>query len=205
MKKLLVICLSTVLLFTSAFVGSIIFEDHFNENENGWDLGEKESANITIKNGKLLFECKKYLTNKGGYWVKTPDLNLPESGFTAKCTTKWIKNRLTDENYSPYGFIIGSYYFLVYADGERRLLFYNSDAKQYETIVDWGKNSAIKTKDSGENQFEISYREGKVSLYCNGEMLFKKPMNFSKDGEHLKLYTENSEVIEFDDLVVTKD
>lgn len=205
MKKIFLICLSVITLFTSAIVGgTIIFEDHFNENENGWDLGQKESANILIKDGKLFFECKKYLGNGGGYWVKAPDLSLPETGFTVKCNTKWVKNHLENDTYSPYGFIIANYYFLIYADGERRLLFYNTETKSYETIVDWGSSTAIKTTTTGENQFEIVYKDGKVSFYCNGEMLYKKPINF-KDGERLKLYTEKSEVVEFDDLIVTKD
>ncbi len=202
MKKLIIVCTSIVVLCSSAFVGGkVLFEDHFNENENGWELGSKESADLEIKNGKLFMECKKFPAG-GGYWFKVPDLKLPLSGFKMKCTTKWLRNKLQNDTYSPYGFIIDNYYFLVYADGERRLLFYNKDTKAYETIVDWGEASAIKTTTTGENTFEIVYADGKAAFYCNGEMLYKKPVTFV-EGESLKLYIEKSEVVEFDDLIVT--
>lgn len=204
MKKTFFICLSVTVLFSSAVIsGTVLFDDDFSENGNGWAVGETESAIIQMQGGKLYFECKGYLSNGGGAWIKVPDLKLPTSGFTMKCTTKWVKNRLTDDNYSPYGFIVGPYYFLVYADGERRLLSYDKVAKKYTTIVDWGNAYSIKRTTTGENKFEIVYRDGRAAFYCNGEMLFKKPITLTEEDNRLKLYTEKSEVVEFDDLKVT--
>jgi len=181
--------------------GKILLEEHFVENDRGWNLGTDMDVVRTIEDGKLILECKKYLTNKGGYWLKTPDLKLPANNFSVAFTTHWLKNMKTDETYSPYGVIIGDYYFLIYGDGNRRLLKYNTVDKKYETIVDWGGNSALKEKGSGDNRLEIQYKDGKAAFYANGQMLYKKDA-IIPEGATVKLYLENSEMVSFDDLIV---
>ncbi|MBK7761956.1 MAG: hypothetical protein IPI46_01105 [Bacteroidetes bacterium] len=181
--------------------GKVLVEDHFDENERGWNLGSDHDVVRKIEGGKFILECKKYLSTKGGYWIKVPDLKLPGNNFSISITTHWIKNMKTDDTYSPYGIIIGDYYFLIYGDGNRRLLKYNSIEKKHETIVDWGENSAIKTRDLGDNKLEILYKDGKAAFYANGEMLFKKEITIT-EGISAKLYIENSEMVSFDDLLV---
>jgi|GEM_PF-6321007 hypothetical protein len=205
MKKLrLLLPLLLIICLHDASAQNVLMEEHFNENENGWSLGENEWSVSAIKNGKLYLECKGYLKPAGGTaWLTAPDLLLPAAGFSVTCKTRWVKNRKTDGSFNPYGFVIGGYYFLAYADGNRRLLFYNTTEKKYEVIVDWGKSPFIR-KDS-ENTFEIVYRDGKAAFYCNGEMLFKKSVPFTDpDKLRLRLYVENSEIVEFDDLIVKR-
>lgn len=184
-----------------AQTGKVLVEEHFNENDRGWNLGTDRDVVRKIEGGKFILECKKYLTTKGGYWIKVPDLILPANNFSIAVTTHWIKNMKTDGAYSPYGIIIGDYYFLIYGDGNRRLLKYNSIDKKYETIVDWGENSSLIKKDNGDNKLEIQYRDGKAAFYANGQMLFKKDVIIT-EGTSAKLYIENSEVVSFDDLIV---
>ncbi len=179
----------------------VILEDHFDENDRGWNLGSDKDVVRTIEGGKLIMECKKYLTSKGGYWIKVPDLELPRGNFSIAVTTHWIKNMKTDDTYSPYGIIIGDYYFLIYGDGNRRLLKYNTIDKKYEVIVDWGQHSALNRKDKGDNQLQIVYKDGKAAFYANGQMLFKKDV-ILPEGTSPKLYIENSEMVSFDDLIV---
>ncbi len=181
--------------------GKILVEDHFVENDRGWNLGSDHDVVRKIEDGKFVLECKKYLTTGGGYWVKVPDLVLPGNNFSISVTTHWIKNMKTDDRYSPYGMIVGDYYFLIYGDGNRRLLKYNSIDKKYETIVDWGVNSTLYKRDNGENRLEIQYTDGKAAFYANGEMLFKKEVTIT-EGASAKLYVESSEVVSFDDLIV---
>ena len=130
-----------------------------------------------------------------------PDFKLPASNYSISFTTHWVKNMKTDDSYSPYGMILGEYYFLVYGDGERRLLRYNTVDKKYETIVDWGAQSVINKRGSGDNKWEIQYKDGKAAFYANGNMLYKKEVAIP-EGTTVKLYVEKSEVVEFDDLVV---
>lgn len=184
-----------------AQTGKVIVEDHFDENDRGWNLGSDNDVIRKIEGGKFILECKKYLSTKGGYWIKVPDLKLPKNNFSISVTTHWIKNMKTDDSYSPYGIILGDYYFLIYGDGNRRLLKYNTIDKKYETIVDWGENSALNIRDLGDNKLEIQYKDGKASFYANGQMLFKKEISIT-EGISAKLYIENSEMVSFDDLLV---
>ena len=128
-----------------------------------------------------------------------PDFKLPETNYSVSVNTHWIKNMSDDDRYSPYGLMLGEYYFFIYADGNRRLLKYNSIDKTYETIVDWGTHTAIKEK--GDNRLEIQYKDGKAAFYSNGEMLFRKEISIP-EGTYLKLYIEKSEMVSYDDIIV---
>jgi hypothetical protein len=199
---LLALCLLTIPLSkVVAQTEKVLVEEHFVENDRGWNLGSDNDVVRKIEEGKLILECKKYLTTKGGYWIKVPDVTLPENNFSISVTTHWIKNMKTDDSYSPYGIIAGDYYFLIYGDGNRRLLKYNIIEKKYEVIVDWGESSALNKKDVGDNKLEIQYKDGKAAFYANGEMLYKKEA-IIKEGTPVKLYVENSEVVSFDNLII---
>ncbi len=183
--------------------GKILLEEHFVENDRGWNLGEDNNVIRKIQDGKMVLESRKHLTEKGsgGYWIRLPDYKLPANNFSVTFTTRWVKNAKTDDSYSPYGMILGDYYFLVYADGERRLLKYNTVDKKYETIVDWGIQSVINKKGTADNKWEIQYKDGKAAFYANGNMLYKKEVTIPENTS-IKLYIENSEMVEFDDVVV---
>ncbi|MEP7165870.1 MAG: hypothetical protein ABI741_14305 [Ferruginibacter sp.] len=199
--RVLAICLLLPLSKVVAQTEQVLVEEHFVENDRGWNLGSDYDVVRKIEGGKFILESKKYLTNKGGYWIKVPDLKLPANNFSISVTTHWIKNMKTDDSYSPYGIIVGDYYFLIYADGNRRLLKYNTIDKKYEVIVDWGENSALNKKDNADNKLEIQYKDGKGAFYANGEMLYKKDITIP-EGSSAKLYIENSEVVSFDDLII---
>ncbi len=185
-----------------AQTGKILVEEHFVENDRGWNLGEDNNVVRTINDGKLVLECKKYLTGKGGgYWIKLPDFKLPHNNFSISLTTRWIKNMKDNDAYNPYGIILGDYYFLVYGDGERRLLKYNTVEKKYEPIVDWGVQSVIHKKGEADNVWEIRFHDGKAAFYANGQMLYKKEITLPTDCT-VKLYIENSEMVAYDDLIV---
>ncbi len=187
---------------THAQSGKVLVEEHFKENDRGWNLGEDNNVVRKIENGRLVMEAKKYLTGKGGgYWIKMPDYKLPSNNFSLSYTTRWIKNMKTDNSYSPYGVILGDYYFLLYADGDRRLLKYNSAEKKYETLVDWNEQAIINKKGTADNKWEITYQNGQATFYANGQMMYKKDVTLPADCP-VKLYIENSEVVEFDDIVV---
>jgi hypothetical protein len=179
----------------------ILAEEHFAENDRGWNLGFDMGVDRKIEDGKLVLDCKKYLAGGGGYWIKMPDLKLPADGYSISFTTHWIKNAKEDDSYSPYGMILGDYYFLIYGDGERRLLKYNTEEKKYEILVDWNQSSSILQRDEGDNLLEIQYKDGKAAFYANGQMLYKKEVAIP-EGTVVKLYIENSEVVAYDDLVV---
>lgn len=211
MKNIIKACIAVLILLTSniadAQSGSIIAEEHFVENDKGWNLGTDNDVVRKIENGKLLLECKKYTIengvhkSKGGYWLKMPESKLPSNNFSITFTTRWKKNMKSDDAYSPYGIKLGDFYFLVYGDGERRLLKWDTLAKKYETIVDWGVQSVINKKDIADNKWEIRYQDGKAAFYANGSMLYKKEI-YLPANTYVKLYIENSEVVEFDDIIV---
>ncbi len=187
---------------TLAQSGKVLLEEHFLENDRGWNLGEDNNVVRKIENGKMILECKKYLLEKGGgYWIKCPDFKLPPTNYSVSVTTKWIKNVKEEGKYNPYGIILGDYYFMMYADGDRRLLKYNTVEKKYETIVDWGVQSAINKKGDKTNTWEIRYQDGKAAFYANGNMMYKKEIEIPENTS-VKLYIENSEMVEFDDLIV---
>lgn len=180
----------------------VLLEEYFDENDRGWNLGSDNNVVRKIEGGKFILECKKYLNpTGGGYWIKVPDFKLPANNYSIAVTTHWIKNMKTTDTYSPYGLILGDYYFLIYGDGNRRLLRYNTVDKKYETIVDWGAASALNKKGDGDNILEIKYKDGKAAFYANGQMLYKKDVIIT-EGASVKLYIESSEVVSFDDLMI---
>lgn len=176
----------------------ILLEEHFVENERGWTLGDDDNVVRKIEKGKLTIESKKY--SGGGFWIKLPDFKLPANNYSIAVTTSWLKNKAPND-FAPYGLIIGDYYFLIYANGDRRLLKYNSADNKYETIVDWSVTTVIHKLRTGDNRLEITYSDGKIAFYANGQMLYKKDAVIP-EGTLVKLYIEKSEVVSFDDLII---
>lgn len=63
--------------------GKVLVEEHFVENDRGWNLSDDNNVVRKIENGKMVLECKKYLTGKGGgYWIKLPDFKLPANNYS---------------------------------------------------------------------------------------------------------------------------
>ncbi len=201
MKNTIILLAVCVLLTSNVMSQKILLEERFNENDRGWNLGDDKDVVRKIENGKFILECNKYLTNKGGYWIRVPDFTLPATNYSISVTTEWIGNKRNDGAYNAYGFILADYYFMVYADGDRRLLKWNAEEKKYETLVDWSESSAIKKYAEGENKWEITYKDGKAGFYANGQMLYKKEIVIP-EGTYIKLYVENSERIKFDNIIV---
>ena len=188
------------ILKASAQEGRILVEEHFVGNSRGWTVGEDNDFVRTMKDGRLTLECKK-LEKGGGCSIKLPDFKLPAGNYSISFTTRWVKNLKKENTYSPYGIIVGAYYFLAYGDGDRRLLRYNGFDGKYETIVDWGVQSAIHKRGSEDNKWEIQYKDGKAAYYANGNLLYKKEFNIPEEAA-VKLFVDKSEMVEFDDLVV---
>ena len=91
--QLLALCLLMMPLSNVvAQTATVLVEDHSNENDRGWNLGSDYDVVRKIEGGKFILECKKYLTNKGGYWIKVPDFKLPGNNFSISTNDKQRKN-----------------------------------------------------------------------------------------------------------------
>lgn len=180
----------------------ILFEEHFDNNSKGWLVGEDQWAKREIRKGKYYMECKSYLLpNSGTSWAVTPGLILPDNNFTIQCNTKWLRNRIDPGYFHSYGLQVGNYRFELFGNGDRRLMFW--DGKQDNVVIDYaGANPALFTRGTGIIDITIEIKDGTAKMLGNDQLMFEQKIGSAK-GE-LQLRTTHSEVVEFDDLVVTK-
>ncbi|HXH19707.1 MAG TPA: WG repeat-containing protein [Chitinophagales bacterium] len=181
---------------------TILFEEHFDDNAKGWLTGEDQWATRKFKNGKYYMECKAYLLpNSGTAWSTVPGLTIPNDNFSIQCRTEWIKNKNTNGYYHSYGFQVGNYRFEIYGNGDRRLMYW--DGEKDNVVVDYtGAKPSLFTKEKGVIDVKIEVQNGNAKMYGNDQLMLEKKIGSTKG--QLQLRVSHSEVVTYDDLIVTK-
>lgn len=181
---------------------TILFEERFDNNAKNWQTGEDEWAIKKIKGGKYYYECKGYLNpNSGTSWSCSPGFSLPPGNVIIECKTKWIKNRNDKGYYNGYGFFVGDYSFQLYGNGDHTI--HKWDGTKDVAIVDFsGDNPSLFTGAPGEVNVKIEFLFGRVNFYGNDILLYSG--YFSYKGGKFCLVTRHSEIVEFDDIVISK-
>jgi len=188
----------TLLNIANAQKEKVIYEEHFNNNEKGWWVGETKQGSTKLEKGVYKVTSSAYKWDNANYWVKVPDFSLPQDNFSVECTIKWIDTYSARNN--GYGIKINNYYFDISATGKYRLMSFNYDTGGFNIIVGWDDkpNSAINLY--GTNAVKIKYHHGTADFYVNGVPMFSKSITL--DGDLLGFDCFESEDVEFDDLVV---
>jgi hypothetical protein len=194
-------------------VQDILFQDDFSTNENDWMVGEYSSewsdGEHTLAGGKyqIFMDSKQ----DAARWTYLPDLSV--KNFTLTFDVTLIDTAGDFSSGAPAAVIqlrhnsSGDYYRLFFDDDAYKILVKQDG--EYETVVDWTKNSAIKLEPGVENNFAITIDVTTISLFANGEKVA------AVDDETLRargkiglggalFEADQQAVFEFDNLVVTK-
>jgi hypothetical protein len=151
------------------FNGPYRYFDDFSDPDSGWPSGDYEYVKLGYLNGEYQLILK---TAPWGLLV-TPNLTLPEDYQVE------VDGRLVSDNPGSYGMMFGlnlgedsyeGYQFLVYAPAQIYLLEKRNMDGNWNTMIDWTFNEAIKPeKDS--NMLRVVRRGTDIDLYINDILL----------------------------------
>jgi hypothetical protein len=172
------------------------FIENFDENTNGWYVGEDQNAINKIANGKFIFENK-----IAGSYINLAAKRIPTNNenFTISMNTSWIKG--IDNN--SYEILWGAngfsdyYVFGISASGSYRYM--SRQNGNNNILIDWTSSDYINK--NGSNILSVRTNENKIELYIN---YFKvNEFDFGEFyGDQMGMLVNGAQLIEFDDLKI---
>lgn len=179
----------------------VLFQDDFEEEDPGWDIGETEKVGRFFEGGQYHILIK---IDRLRGWSDHPDLEVIDD-FDLEVDVTQVSG--PDNN--QFGIIfrykdIDNWYaFMIAGDGYFK--FEGRDEGESFTIIKWTKAAAIKQGEST-NHLRLIANGQIFSLFVNGELLAIVPDNTFRRGD-IKLvvgsFSEPDVHIAFDNLTIT--
>lgn len=152
----------------SARQGKVVLQERFRNSENGWWIGENDSASASIRDGQYLIRMK---TQWPIFYSKIDVVVDQGSDFSVETTVAKVKG--ADENLSYYGLIFGKdfqnmYEFLVHPGGRCMI---RSLRKGEITFIQQSATSAHVRRGNAENTLRIEKEGEFLKFYLNGQFV----------------------------------
>jgi hypothetical protein len=173
---------------------SMIFEDHFDRNNNKWAV-DMDSVYLKVEKGKYTFENKK--TGGHSSWNIIPDFDTRKDFFVS-CNSEWVAGI----NNNGYGLILRT-------DNDNRLDFEISGDGHYRIgeylkgnwveIIPWTKSQYINKQ--GVNNIKIQKKDRVMEYYINGNKVNESYFSYPA-GSKVGFTVRKRQKILFDDVMV---
>jgi serine/threonine protein kinase len=176
------------------------FEDHFENNINGWAIRNDEEREMDIYEEK--YRIKGITDGVVHRTLKdfTVDLN---KDFTVNLYAKWVTG-VTNRGFGLYycsDIAAQSYYcFLINAKGSYVIRHRKGD-QEWETLKDWTSFSAIR-QDEHWNLLTIAKQDNNLYFSINNTYAYYLPFN-GEFGTAFGMGLGGDQTVEFDDMVIT--
>ncbi len=188
---------------TTLAPGSLIFQDAFDTNTNGWDIGDYSGTLVvgkqTITNGKLRWEAKAL---DSMLWYKLPAL-AAISDFHASVDVQQMSGIRNAETGIVFRYVDPDNYY-VFEISENKFGLFEKYTGSWKTLMSWESTSAIQLNAS--NRLAVQAQGSRITLLINGIQIAATDDNqFSKGKVGLAIGLENAgdqAVFEFDNLAV---
>jgi hypothetical protein len=143
-----------------------LYEDNFDDQGSGWEVGDYDYGNVGYQDGKY------FVTSDGDGATMWGVANQSFSDVDIEVDTAQISAPDNDNN--DYGLVCRTqengdgYYLLISGDGNYAILLGNGDS--YDFLVDWTESSAIHTGNAT-NHLRGVCNGTNFDLYANGQHL----------------------------------
>jgi TolB-like protein len=190
-------CLLATVALPGAAEGPILFEDHFDDNRNGWYLGDQDALRLAIEGGRYIIGVK----SAGGWACATTPLGVDDrTDFSMEYTCQ----KLDGENDYGYGLVWGmkdtSNFFLFAVTGKGAFLVEKLEGGQWQHLVSYTNSAAI-NKYNAKNTIKIARIGRRLELYIND--VFVKKLPFEPFFDHFAGFAVfNVKNVAFDDFLV---
>jgi len=186
----------------SASSGSIIYQDNFDDQGSGWEVGSYDNGDVGYQGGAYA------VTSDGDGATMWGVANQSFSDVDIEVDTAQIQ--APGNNNNDYGVVCRTqdngdgYYLLISGDGNYSILMGNGDS--YSPLVDWQESSAIRTGNAS-NHLRAVCNGSSFDLYVNGQHLASASDSTFSSGD-LALtatsYESDGTEVHFDNLTVRK-
>jgi outer membrane protein OmpA-like peptidoglycan-associated protein len=193
MNKCFILALLFLLRNASA-QDTISFQDHFDDNRNGWNIGLVENNYIQIKNGKFIYESK--LTAQG-QWSYRNIFFDPQKDFTLESTAMHVSGADNRGYGLVYGLDNGDNYQVFNLSGNSYCLIYEYRNKVYKELKSWTKPGFVHPTGTA-NKMKVQKKGSKIYYYINDQEVFQTDYVAFK-GASFGFYHGDAIVAEYDD------
>ncbi len=144
----------------------IVFEERFQNNQNGWSIGDWEAAAASIKDGQYVIRMK---AQAPLFYSKIDVVVDQAKDFSVEATVAKLKG--AEENLSYYGIIFGKdfqnmYEFLVHPNGKCMI---RSQQNGETTFIQPSATSVHVHRGNAENTLRIRKEGEYLKFYLNGQ------------------------------------
>ncbi|MGA9190521.1 MAG: LamG-like jellyroll fold domain-containing protein [Anaerolineales bacterium] len=185
---------------SSSSSGQIIYQDNFDDQGSGWEIGSYDHGQVGYQSGRYI------VTSDGNGATMWGVANQLLSDVDIEVDTAQVTAPSNDNN--DYGVMCRAqdngdgYYLLISGDGNYSILLGNGDS--YDPLVDWQESSAIHTGNAA-NHLRAVCNGSSFDLYVNGQHLASAEDDTFSSGD-LALtatsYESDGTEIHFDNLTV---
>jgi TolB-like protein len=167
---------------------SILLEERFADNRNGWGIGDWDAASAVIKGGQYIISMKKQIPV---FYSKIDLAMSPAKNFSVEATVAKLSGDEGDPASAYYGIIFGKdfknqYEFCVHPAGRymiRRQVNGETTFIQSSIIAPWVNRG------NTSNTFKIVKKGDMIVFYLNGHMLNEERGNLLISNVNLIGYT----------------
>ena len=180
---------------------TVVLYENFDNNDNEWFTGKKDSYTAEIKNGKYTIKRK---SNEGASWFyQSLDLDPNTENFTVEVKMKQTSGV---DNYG-YGLLWAMYsnnedYQTVLLASNKYLRLSNYYKEKNHPKLDWGENNSV-NKMKKDNVIKVVRTANIVTCYINDNQVYKGG-GYSYFGSKFGFYISNKMTVEIDYIKVTK-
>lgn len=167
---------------------SIILEDHFTDNRNGWPTGDWDAASAALRDGQYVITMKKQIP----IFYSKIDLAMdPAKNFSVEATIAKLGGEHGDTSSGYYGVIFGRdfenmYEFCVHPSG-RHMIRRRINGKT--SFIQSSIPSSRVNRANGSNTFGIVKKGNILTFFMNGHEINKEQGNLLLSNVNLIGYT----------------
>ncbi len=186
----------------SSSSSQIIYQDNFDDQSSGWEIGSYDHGEVGYQGGK-------YIVTSDGDGATMWGIGNQSFG-DADIQVETSQVQAPGNNNNDYGIMCRAqdngdgYYLLISGDGNYSILLGNGDS--YEPLVDWQESSVIHTGNAS-NLLRAVCSGSNLDLYVNGQHLASAQDDTFSSGEialTATSYETDGTEIHFDNLTVSQ-
>lgn len=200
-KRILIICFAILALQNIYAKEEILINENFDDNKNEWLVGQSQTINALISDGKYVIKGHTGHINLA--WSTLHKGFSNEKDFTIKCRAKWLANK-NPMLYRLFGITWGTtnnqYFFGISpTKGAGTIKLYFGELQK---VVKIKRHSFIDKK--GDNQLEVRKRGERLIFLVNGEKIGEeKVSNDVYINEKTGLFVTGNQKVVFDNFKLT--
>ncbi|MBN1327663.1 MAG: hypothetical protein JW996_06910 [Candidatus Cloacimonetes bacterium] len=197
--RFMILLMIFALMFNLGAEIKVLFEEYFDDNINGWTIGDNENRNLYLSDGKYIFTYK----HSDNEWITWNSADIDhKQNFSIKTTITHV-NGVDDRGFGiVWGLNDVSNYLCFDLSDNGYYRFSKVDNDNWVDLIPWTEDYLYINTDEA-NLIEIRKNEEKYEFYLNNYYLASYDYQ-EFFGDKIGYHIFHNQTIAVDDLVITQ-